>query len=102
MKKRLRYLSSKEYSDILDIVEILRDKLIISFLFETGCTVSELVDVRVKHVNTDENKVSIPAEKGAARTSLISEELKKDIVKFISRRKKKGDDYLFSSRESKI
>lgn len=103
MSKRIRYLNSNEYDRLKEIVELLRDKILISFLFETGCTVSELVDIQVKHLNPEENLITFPKEitkNKTERVVFISEELKNDILKFVSRRKKVGDSFLFSSRES--
>ncbi|MHA1961670.1 MAG: tyrosine-type recombinase/integrase, partial [Candidatus Thorarchaeota archaeon] len=63
-------LNENEVLKMIDHCENLRDRAIISFLWESGCRVGELLSLRVKHVEFDEDgyaRVIIPEGKTGPR-----------------------------------
>lgn len=54
------YLAANEITALIDAAPTLRDKLIISFLADTGCRVSELLELTVQHIDFDQQLVLIP------------------------------------------
>lgn len=69
-------LNEVEVLNMIDHCQNLRDRAIISFLWESGCRVGELLSLRVKHVEFDEDgyaRVIIPEGKtGPRRLRCIS------------------------------
>ena len=53
------FLSLKEVRILIDSVSDARDKLMIRMLYETGCEVSELVDVKVKDLLGNKIKIKM-------------------------------------------
>jgi integrase/recombinase XerD len=54
------YLTPDEIRSMVDNAPTLRDKLIISFLADTGCRVSELLQLKTEHIDFDRQLVLIP------------------------------------------
>lgn len=54
------YLTPKEIRKMIDLAPILRDKVIISFLADTGARVSELLKVTPENIDFEKNLVLIP------------------------------------------
>lgn len=53
------YLTSKEIRGMIDLAPTLRDKVVISLLANTGCRVSELLSIKVDHLDFENNLVLI-------------------------------------------
>jgi integrase len=60
-------LTPEEITAMIDIAPTIRDKLIISFLADTGCRVSELLRLNVSQIDFDKNLVLIPHLKAGLR-----------------------------------
>lgn len=54
------YLTADEITTLIDAAPTLRDKLIVSFLAETGCRVSELLQLTVQHIDFEQRLILIP------------------------------------------
>jgi site-specific recombinase XerD len=68
-------LSEEEVKKMLDVSMNLRDRALISFLYESGCRVGELLSLQIKHVEFDEHGalVLMPYGKtGGRRIRVIS------------------------------
>ena len=92
MLKELRYLKREEWNKLVNSVFSLRDSLILSILYETGCTVSEIVNIKIKDLT--QNHISI-----YERKSIISPILYAKIQTYFNL---EGKDriFLFYSRQS--
>jgi integrase/recombinase XerD len=76
-----------------------RDLMIISLLYETGCTVNELINIKIKNILFEKNELIFPKEDTKTkkeRKSYISKKLIKELRKFVVGK----NDFLFASRES--
>jgi integrase len=62
MKKELHYLSFDEWERLISSLSDFRDMLILRLLYETGCTVNELVNIRISDVDPQHLTVRIHAE----------------------------------------
>ena len=54
------YLTNEEIQKMIDQAEFLRDKVILTFYADTGCRVSELLGIKVEHIDLDNQVVLIP------------------------------------------
>jgi len=54
------YLTSDEVRKMIDAAPTLRDKVIVAFLADTGCRVSELLRLKTQHIDFDRRLVLIP------------------------------------------
>lgn len=61
------HLTSKEIEALIDAAPTLRDKMIISFLADTGCRISELLQLKVHHIDFEQKMVLIPHLKAGIR-----------------------------------
>ena len=101
MKKRVDYLSIEQYDELVKHVSDKRDDLILGILYETGCTVNELVNVKIKNVDFKGSRICFPSESTKThkpRISYVSGSLIKKIKEFI---KEGSSDYVLSTRQSK-
>jgi len=98
-KNNIRYLDIGEWNCLDSIPKSERDSLILRLLYETGCTVNELVNI--KRSDFEGNIIRIRpkhARNHEPRTAYISDTLLKEIRGFC--RKKPEGDFLFSTRQS--
>ena len=66
-------LSELEVKRIIKSTTNLKHKAIISTLYSTGIRISELLDLEIKHIDSDRNKIFIPNSKGGKdRYTIIS------------------------------
>ncbi|MBN2422480.1 tyrosine-type recombinase/integrase [Candidatus Woesearchaeota archaeon] len=84
------YLSIEEIKLLILSIDNTRDRLILEILYETGCSLNELVNIRIKDINK-----TIKIKNRRIKTS---ENLSKLIKKYSKNRK--PNDFLFSSREN--
>ena len=61
------FLTTQEIKALIDAAPTLRDKLIISFLADTGCRISELLRLDTHHIDFDRKLVLIPHLKRGVR-----------------------------------
>jgi len=54
------FLTSDEVREMVEAAPTLRDKVIVSFLADTGCRVSELLRLKTQHIDFDRRLVLIP------------------------------------------
>jgi integrase len=99
-KTGFSYLDYAKLSRLQTQITNKRDQILVKFLYQTGCTVNELVNVKIEHINFRNKTVKFPAKSTKAnkgRICFISEELTKEIKSSI----RKNSFYLLSSRQSK-
>jgi len=100
-KYLISYLSIKELKGLIRISKVLRDDLIISILYETGCTVSELVNIRIVDFDFEKNRLTIEwenARNNQTRQVYISNNLIMKIKEYIKENPHR--EYLFYTRQS--
>ena len=98
-KKEVTCLSSVQYKRLFKVISEERSRLILQVLYETGCTVNELVHIKVSDVDFEQNSIKFPSENTKthkSRVSCVSKELIETIDHYI----KHGLLYLFSTRQS--
>ena len=61
------FLTSDEVRGMIEAAPTLRDKVIVSFLADTGCRVSELLRLKTQHIDFDRRLVLIPHLKAGLR-----------------------------------
>ncbi|MEA3430535.1 MAG: tyrosine-type recombinase/integrase [Nanoarchaeota archaeon] len=101
MQKKLSiaYLSIKEIHKLINSISSQRDKLLVRILFETGCTVNELIHIKVKDLDFKQNSIHFPAsstKSNKSKVSKISKSLLSNLKQFAS------GVYLFSTRQSAV
>jgi len=87
------FLGSEEIERIKAEIKEKKDSLAFGLLLETGCKISELVDIKVEDIG--ENSVSVGTPK---REAGISRKLASEIKSFVDSEKISG--FLFQSRQS--
>jgi len=100
-KSKIRFLDFDELDELLSQPMNNRDDLMICLLYETGCTVAELVGICFRHIDLNSNKLTIASEHARnkeLRRVFISDKLIKKIR--IYRKNNPDGKYLFSSRQS--
>ena len=110
IRRGIDYLSTKEIRDLINYIDSKRDKLIVRILFETGCTVNELVNIQIKDIDFNQKLIYFPPEitkSTRPKKSLISDSLASFIKSYIvsSLRSRSNaayieKKYLFSTRQS--
>jgi len=98
------YLAKKEFENIRKTVKNKRDQLIFDILFEAGCTLKELVNIKVKDIKFSKNSVKILAvntKNKQQRAAAISKKLSLAIKGFVRENRLNPQDCLFSTRQSK-
>jgi len=97
----LRYLSVEEWHRLLSIEKNSRDQLIIELLYETGCTVNELVNICSVDLDIKKSILKIRkqnARNNEARSVFVSVSLISKIEAFC--KENKSSQYVFGSRQS--
>ena len=61
------FLTSDEVRGMIEAAPTLRDKVIVAFLADTGCRVSELLRLKTQHIDFDRRLVLIPHLKAGLR-----------------------------------
>ena len=61
------FLTSEEIRGMIEAAPTLRDKVIVAFLADTGCRVSELLRLKTQHIDFDRRLVLIPHLKAGLR-----------------------------------
>jgi len=98
------YLTKKEFLEIKKPILNKRDFIILNILFESGCTLKELINLKVKNFDFENNSFLIEAEttkNKEARLPTISKKLSLEIKSFIQKNKLYLANNLFYTRQSK-
>lgn len=99
VSKRTRHaLEVKEYKDLLATCGNLRDEALVRFLLQTGCRVSEAINIKTKDINWDKQSINVIGKGDKERTVLFDNVTKKLLRKYL----KSGhhSEYLFEGRRS--
>ena len=105
-KHAIRYLSLNEWKKLREIEKNKRDELVLRILYETGCTVNELVSIKKKDFDFSKGILTIYAENSRNHESRIAHVSKglialvKEYIKS-TRNDAKKSEYLFATRQSK-
>ncbi len=107
-KHPIKYLSLDEWDKLNSLKKSIRDEVIIRLLYETGCTVNELVSVKKSDFDFKRRALHIYAENSrnhSPRVAFISKGLMRLVRKFINETEKNSgkeaeSEYLFSTRQS--
>ncbi|MFO7710523.1 MAG: tyrosine-type recombinase/integrase [Candidatus Woesearchaeota archaeon] len=100
-QKELTYLNPSEVSTLLDGIPRTRDKVLLSLLYELGCSLRELVNIRVRDVSFEEHGIAIPGShtKRCERFCLVSSRTLDLLRSYLDEENllKKRLSYIFSS-----
>ena len=99
MKKKKNsesYISLKDVRGLISSIRSARDKLMLRILYESGCSLVELVEIKVSDISG--NKIKI--HHGKLRFSSVSGKLAKDIREYIKGNQLSANTYLISTRQS--
>ena len=99
VKKDVTYLSNAQYARLLGVISEERGRLILQVLYETGCTVNELVNIKVSDVDFEQNIIKFPSDNTKTHRSRVSH-VSKRLIETIDNFVKPGLLYLFSTRQS--
>lgn len=92
-------LTLREVRKLINSVDNARDKLMIRLLYETGCELIELVNIKVSDILG--NKIKIIDDNKKIRFPQISSKLAKDIRMYVLGNNLSKSMFLFSTRQSK-
>jgi integrase/recombinase XerD len=100
-KKLPTVLSKDEVRDLIRATPPKRNRLIVEFLYSSGCRVSEVVKLKTENINFKEGVASIRGGKGNKdRIIILSKEWLRRIKKHVARKKVKTP-YVFSKKNGK-
>jgi len=100
-KKLPTVLTKEEVKALIKATPPKRNRLIVEFLYSSGCRVSECVKLKTENINLKERIASIKGGKGNKdRTVILSNEWGKKVKKYIARKKVKTP-YVFSKKNGK-
>ncbi|MEX0920875.1 MAG: site-specific tyrosine recombinase/integron integrase [Candidatus Pacearchaeota archaeon] len=96
-------LTKDEVKTLLNSVKNKKSKLMLSLIYACGFRVSELVSLKVKDLNFEENIGHVVQSKGRKdRIFNIPSSLKKDLLKHAEEQKEKGEEYFFSGLKGRM
>lgn len=96
-----KVISKQKIKLMIDSCSNLKHKLIIKFLYSSGLRLSELLNLKRKDIDFDNNLIFIRNGKGSKdRVTLLSPNLKDDLLKYYSINEFKTD-YIFEGRKGK-
>jgi len=100
-KELPKVLSKEKIRNLLNSINNVKHKLMIKMLYSTGIRLQELVNLKRKDLDFDRNIIYVRKGKGAKdRITLLSESIKKDILKYLGSQNFKTD-YLFEGKKGK-
>jgi integrase len=94
-------LTVDSFLEILRSMQPERDRILVRVLFETGCSIQELANIKVKDHMPAKDHTTLPAITFGIRKSAISSELSSQLTKLTASRNRNKDEYLFSQKPSK-
>jgi|TARA_B100001971_G_C18096018_1_gene486142 site-specific recombinase XerD len=96
-----KVISKEKIKKMIESTENIKHKLIIKLLYSSGLRLQELIDLKRKNIDFDRNLIYIIKGKGKKdRITLISENLKLDLLKYYSNYKF-STEYIFEGRNGK-
>lgn len=100
-KKLPNVLSIEEVKDLIKATPPKRNRLIVEFLYSSGCRVSECVKLKTENINFKERIASIRGGKGNKdRTIILANGWIKQVKKYLGKKKVKTP-YIFSKKNGK-
>jgi len=93
------FMSLSQIREFLSRISSIRDKLMIRILYETGCNISELVEIKVSDVQSNKIRI-VDSETNTIRHPKISGKLAKDLRYYIKGNDLKKNSFLISTRQS--
>jgi len=100
-KKLPTVLTKDEVRALIKAAPPKRNRLIVEFLYSSGCRVSECTKLKTENINDKERIASIKGGKGNKdRTIILSKEWLKKVKKYLARKKAKTP-YVFSKKNGK-
>jgi integrase/recombinase XerD len=105
-ERRITYLEVGEVIKLVRSMSSVRDKLIVLLLYETGCSITELVNIKQKDIRTRSTEIVIEnsVRTNEQRITQISKDLLNTIREYLLEKKKERSipsNYLLSTRQSK-
>lgn len=98
LPKRLRKsLTADELERLRDACETTRERTIIEFIFATGCRVSEVVDVNIADLDSNNNSIRIIGKGDSERVVYFSPKAKLYLQKYLLERPDNGCEALFTT-----
>lgn len=90
------YLSSEQMALLINRPDInfangLRHRVILTLLYDSGCRVQELCDLKIRDVDTDAATVHLHGKGNKHRTVAISENTAKLVAEYVKRQRKTDD-----------
>ena len=96
-----KVISKEKIKKMIESTENIKHKLIIKLFYSSGLRLQELIDLKRKNIDFDRNLIYIIKGKGKKdRITLISENLKLDLLKYYSNYKF-STEYIFEGRNGK-
>ena len=100
-KQLPKVISKEKIKTIIDLASNIKHKLIIKLFYSSGMRLQELINLKRKDLDFDRNLIYIKNGKGKKdRITLISENLKLDLLKYYSNNLFKTE-YVFEGRNGK-
>jgi len=100
-KQLPKVISKEKVKQMIDLTENLKHKLIIKILYSSGLRLQELINLKRKEINFERGILNVNKGKGKKdRITLISENLKLDLLKYYSNNIFKTE-YVFEGRNGK-
>jgi len=100
-----KILTSKEYSLKLQSIENNRDHVLFNLLWETGARISEVLNIRIEHVNMDNKTINIFSlkKKGESiRILPIDQETLRKLSMIMDPRKKQGQIFDIGRKQAYV
>ena len=100
-KQLPRVISKEKIKQMIELTDNLKHKLVIKLLYSSGLRLQELIDLKRKDIDFERGILNVKKGKGNKdRVTLISENLKLDLLKYYSNNTFKTE-YVFEGRNGK-
>ncbi len=100
-KQLPKVISREKIKEMIESCDNLKHKLIVKLLYSSGLRLQELINLKREDIDFDRNLLVVKKGKGKKdRVTIISENLKIDLLKYYSKSKFKTD-YIFEGRKGK-
>src|SRR3989344_5415906 len=100
-KELPKVISKEKISEMIEFCGNLKHKLVVKLLYSSGLRLQELSNLKRKDIGFDRNLINIRKGKGGKdRISLLSENLKLDLLKYYSK-EMFTTEYIFEGRKGK-
>ena len=85
-QQEVKYLKHNQVLRLIDSIEDIRDKLIVRTIYATGVRVSELCNINIEDIDSDEHTIRIRGKGDKIRTVFIDDDTLGELTKFIGNR----------------